>query len=313
LILSGSISGGGLQLTGTGVLSLAGSLDATSFVTVANGATLDLPGTLTLEQNATLTDNGRLTVDQGGVVDDFGLVIVGSNATLVDSSSGIPGVAGVQVEQGAELNVQGALTVQAGGTLDDFASLTVASTGSLVDQSSGGSGAAGVQVEPGAILANQGTVQAAGTAAGNGVLLINGLMTGSLTVASRGFLEGTGSVGNVTAVNGGTIVPGSIGSIGILSAQSVNLTNGGVLYIQVSGYQGPGTGFSRLDTGSLILGGTSKLTLDLSGLATRGTVEGIVSDGGQTGTFGTVQVLNDPFSFGANVLYRNNNVDVTIF
>ena len=144
-------------------------------------------------------------------------------------------------------------------------------------------------------------------------MVANGLMTGSVTVGSGGFLEGTGSVGNITASNGGTIVPGLIGAIGILDAQSVNLSNGGVLYIQIAGYQTPGNDFSRLDTGNLILGGTSRLTLDLSGLANRGTVRGIVTDGGQTGAFSTVQLINNPFNFGDTLIYLNDSIDVAFF
>jgi autotransporter-associated beta strand protein len=328
LILSGNLDGsGGLQLNGSGILDLAGtntyngatainqgklllagSLDTNSTVTLASGATLEVSGTLTLEQSASLNDQGTLTVDAGGAVDDLGLLTVATTGTLTDSSSGIAGVAGVQVEQGAELNVQGALTVKAGGTLDDFGSLPVATTGSLVDNSNGITGVAGVQVEQGAILANQGAATVS-----NGIMVVNGLMTGPLTVDSGGFLEGTGSVGNITAKNGGTVVPGLVGSMGILYAQSVNLSSGGVLYIQIAGYQTPGTDFSRLVTGGLVLGGTSKLTLDLSGLTTRGTIRGIVTDGGQTGTFSTVQLLNNPFGFGDTLIYKNDSIDVTIF
>jgi hypothetical protein len=171
---------------------------------------------------------------------------------------------------------------------------------------------AGVQVEPGAIVANQGTARV-GTSTGSAVMVVSGLMTGVLTVEAGGFLEGTGSVGNVTATSGGTIVPGLAGSIGILYAQSVNLSGGGVLYIQISGYQIPGTDFSRLVTGSLTLGGSSKLTLDLSGLTGPGVVGGIVTDAGQSGNFSTVQVINNPFSFGDTIIYRSDSIDVGIF
>jgi hypothetical protein len=50
-----------------------------------------------------------------------------------------------------------------------------------------------------------------------------------------------------------------------------------------------------------------------SGLSARGTVLGIVTDGGQTGTFGSVQVINNPFSFADTLIYKNNSIDVTIF
>ena len=73
------------------------------------------------------------------------------------------------------------------------------------------------------------------------------------------------------------------------------------------------TDFSRLAAGSLTLGGSSKLTLDLSGLTSPGLVRGIVTDAGQSGTFGTVQVINNPFSFGDTIIYRNDNIDVSIF
>jgi autotransporter-associated beta strand protein len=312
LILAGVSSYSGATVINQGSLLLTGLMDATSAISVNNGARLETPGTLTLEPSAMLNDQGAVIVDAGGAVDDLGLITVAPTGVLADSSSGIGGVAGVQIEQGAELNLQGTLTVTAGGTLDDFGSLPVAATGSLVDNSNGTAGVAGVQVEPGAILSNQGTAKV-GTSGGNAVMVVNGLMTGALSVDSGGFLEGAGTVGNITADNGGTILPGLIGAIGILNAQSVNLSNGGVLYVQISGNQQPGTDFSRLVTGSLVLGGSSKLTLDLSGLTTAGTVEGIVTDGNQTGVFAQLQVINNPFNFGDTLFYKNDSIDVIFF
>jgi hypothetical protein len=102
------------------------------------------------------------------------------------------------------------------------------------------------------------------------------------------------------------------GSIGILYAESVNLSNGGVLGIRVSGYQTPGTDFASLVTGNLILGGTSELTLDLTGLSSAGLVRGMVTDGGQTEVFGSVQVINNPLLFGDTLVYRNDGIDVFI-
>jgi autotransporter-associated beta strand protein len=350
LLLAGFLDAMSTLTVNAATLELSGTLNVeaglTAFsgarVTVDEGATLDVFSPVYITSLATLTDYsagngskagvqvettralnvyGVMDVLGDGTLDDFGLVSL-PGGFLTDSSSGMGSTAGVQVEPGAELDISsvveiGVLLVNDSGTVDDFGSITLASRWSYIDDYSNGiSGVAGVQVEPGAILANQGPADScriAGTSGGNANMVVNGLMSGPLTVDSGGFLEGTGSVGSVTASNGGTIVPGLLGSTGILYAQSVNLTNGGVLYIQIAGYQTPGTDFSKLDTANLVLGGTSKLTLDLSGLTTAGTVRGIVSDAGQTGTFGQVQIVNNPFSFDDTVTYRNDNIDVTIF
>ncbi len=321
----------------SGTLTVEQNITMSGLVVVDPGGTVDDSGSIAISAQSTFLDqsfgNGSaagVRVEQGGsllvqgtftnqgdfagTLDDYGLVTV--TGQLLDRSLGDGSIAGVQVEQGASLAVQGTVTIDGSttlrGTLDDFGSISVTSGGTLLVNGSGNGVLPGLQVEPGAILANQGTVQAAGTATDNGILVVNGLMTGPLTVGSKGILEGTGSVGNVTAVSSGTILPGAIGSMGILSAQSVNLSNGGILYIQIAGYQTPGSDFSKLDTGSLILGGTSKLTLNLSGLTNKGTVHGMVTDGSQSGTFSTVQVINNPSGFGDAVLYSNDNIDVTL-
>ena len=115
-----------------------------------------------------------------------------------------------------------------------------------------------------------------------------------MTVNGGGTLGGTGIItGAVTVYGGGIVSPGN--GIGILTLGALDLSNGGTLLIQVSGYSTAGTSFDQLKvTGTLTLGGNSTLLLDLKGLSTHGTATGFVLDGSETGLFGTISTIN-PF------------------
>src|SRR5439155_690407 len=66
-------------------------------------------------------------------------------------------------------------------------------------------------------------------------------------------------------------------------------------------------------SGALTLGGTSTLTLDLGGLtSTTGGPIVIVQDGSRTGTFTTVNVINNPNGFQAVVGYTATTVTVNL-
>ena len=116
-------------------------------------------------------------------------------------------------------------------------------------------------------------------------------------------------------VNGGTVAPGPIGGIGILTVSSADFSNGGNLLIQIQGYKTPGVDYDQLSvTKSLILGGTSNITFDeMNKLSGKGTAAGIAKypKGGLTGKFSTSNVINGtgllPTQFG----YGAKSFDVT--
>ena len=120
--------------------------------------------------------------------------------------------------------------------------------------------------------------------------------TGNVTINSLGTLGGTGIITGAVIVNGGKVAPGSSSGCGILTLGSLDLSNGGTLVIQVSAYSTPGISYDQLKlNGTLKLGGTSQLFLDLDGLSGSGNATGFVLDGITQGVFGNITTNNDGF------------------
>ena len=89
------------------------------------------------------------------------------------------------------------------------------------------------------------------TLVSGGTLLVNspGSLASTVTVSS-GTLDGTGSVGAITA-SGGTVNPGPpVPGVGILTAPSANFSGGGNLELEVASPIGAGTGFDQLNLGA---------------------------------------------------------------
>jgi len=147
-----------------------------------------------------------------------------------------------------------------------------------------------------------------------GILQVQGTDSASpVTVLGGGTLSGKGSVGAVFVV-GGTLHPGSMDSVGTQQAASVELTadTNSTLAMRLRGTVKPGTQYDRLKVaGNLILGAGSTLVLDLSGLATTGTANGIVQASGITGTFGRIKVLGGQ-GFSVRVVYRSTSIDAVV-
>ena len=147
-------------------------------------------------------------------------------------------------------------------------------------------------------------------------MLVDGSTASSaVTVNAGGTLGGTGTTGPVTAA-GGTVNPSDpVGSVGTLNGSSASFSGNGNLTVEVSGSSTLGTISADLLklSGALTLGGTSTLTLDLAGLTTSTAAPvAIVQDGGQTGTFNTVQVINNPLNLTPVITYTGNAVLVAL-
>ena len=126
----------------------------------------------------------------------------------------------------------------------------------------------------GATLVNAGTLLVSGTigstsgvtVASAAALLVNGRVNSAVTV--NGILSGTGSVGALTLVSGGTLAPGN--SAGILNATSLSGTSGAMLSMEIGKITGggdpvAGTDYDQLNSsGGVTLNGTS-LTLTSTG------------------------------------------------
>jgi autotransporter-associated beta strand protein len=149
--------------------------------------------------------------------------------------------------------------------------------------------------------------------------------TSPVTV-TQGTLDGTGTVGFISAGAGGVVQPGTPARDGILTASGANFSNGGTLLLRVGGYSTAGTDYDRLNLGGgdLVLGGTSRLVLDLGGIAAArltGTATGVVTYGRLPGylpgsasspIFSEVDIINNPFNYTVELNYNANGLDVVI-
>ena len=160
-----------------------------------------------------------------------------------------------------------------------------------------------------------------------GALQVDGTQTASpVTVNGDGIvggavLSGTGTLGAVTATNGGTVNPGDPASgVGILTAASLNLTGsgsptkGGNLQLEINGSTTPGVNFDQIVlSGVLTVDSTSTLTLDLLGLATDVIAPGVPVIVGYSSKTGTLPcpntILNNPNNFQALLQETATQVD----
>jgi autotransporter-associated beta strand protein len=160
--------------------------------------------------------------------------------------------------------------------------------------------------------------QTGATAVTAGTLLIDGSQPGSPVAVRGGVLGGAGFAGLVAASSPAVLAPGDPASAGgYLAAAGADFSNGGTLTIHIGGYTTPGGDYGQLDVsaGTLTLGGSSVLTLDLSGLTEVGTAAGIVLYAGLSGNvpaFTTVNVINNPNNFSVSLVYNANSLDVVV-
>ena len=257
--------------------------------------------------NATFTNNGTRQ-------------ILGANTYLSAKGTGILSVTGnfSILVGGVTINSGATMLIGNGGSTNGTANQTGAITdnGALVFNISGAAGQSDVisgngtvtQNGGGTLTLNKANTYSGGTTVNAGSLLAgntNGSATGTgaVTVNSGGTLGGTGIITGAVTVYGGSVVSPGTG-IGILTLGALDLSNGGTLRIQVSGYSTAGTSFDQLKvTGTLTLGGSLTLLLDLNGLSTHGIATRFVVDGSELGSFGTIWTMNNPFGFSPLVSY----------
>ena len=95
-----------------------------------------------------------------------------------------------------------------------------------------------------------------GTTISAGTLVVNGSVTGTGTVATGGILAGNGTLGAVTAANGGVVSPGF--NVGALNFASLNLLAGSRYDVEITA---AATADKLNVTGTLNASGTIKVTL----------------------------------------------------
>ena len=250
----------GLNKTGTGLLELRGinnyngdtvmsggtllvasSGSITNSTVQLSGGTLDVRGSIgTLNQSGGTFD---LTGTAGAFTLSTGTAYVRSGATLGDSTLN-GGLLDVYGTSGAvAVNSNSTVNVRSGGVIGT----TTVGGGTLLV-----SGTAGVTtLNSGTATVNSGGV--IGTTIINGSLLsVNGT-AGNITVNSGGTLGGSGTVGAVT-LNGGIVAPGN--SPGLLTASSLDASNGGFLF-QLGAPTTRGVTYDAIDVTNLLTLGTN--------------------------------------------------------
>jgi fibronectin-binding autotransporter adhesin len=161
------------------------------------------------------------------------------------------------------------------------------------------------------------------TATTGGILQLDGTQTTSPVPVNKGTLYGNGNAGPLSVSSTGVVNPGTPTAIGTLTAAGANFSDSGTLRLRVKGWTTAGTDFDQLVLGtkSLVVGGNSRLVLDLTGLTVPQVeiVNNVVSYGGTTGSpignvpvFNEVDVVNNPNNFAVELDYTATGLNLKI-
>jgi hypothetical protein len=234
----------------------------------------------------------------GGYTISGNAIALGTGGLLLNVASGLD-----QINLNLDVAGTSPVTLSNAGTLDLAGAVNGA--GSLTVSSPTGAGN----------LILGGTNSISSITIDSGTVLVNGSEPSTAITVAGGTLGGTGTLGTTTAT-AGQVNPGNPTSTnGILSGTSADFSGGGNLTIQVSGYTTPGTDFDQLNlSGALTAGGTSSLTVDLGSMNTPGTAQGVVlyAPNSRTGSFTTVNVINNPNNMAVSVVYDDTNGRVNL-
>ncbi|HEV3082130.1 MAG TPA: autotransporter-associated beta strand repeat-containing protein, partial [Gemmataceae bacterium] len=315
IMVPGSIIGGSVNMQGTGALTLSTS-NGFNAIDISSG-------TVNVEANGAL--GGTATVFAGGTLVFAGvnytlpaaLMLNGGNVVSLNLLSATDTFAG-SVQQMAPSNIGAAP-----GTTFTFSG-PMAIGGGLLTVAGGGtlffngliSGTGGLNQLPCMLTLSANNTYTGPNMVG-GTLIVNGIQPASMVlVLSAGTLAGTGSVGAVLVASGGTVEPGPLsgGGNGTLTAASADFSQGGTLLIRIPAKGTPGVNYGQFNvTGTLTLGGTSTLQIDVSGLSKRGKFSGIVLYASVSGTFSNVPPpINNPLGLTAKPKYRSTSLDVDL-
>lgn len=296
-----SLAGTGTVALGTRTLTLtnasgtfAGAIAGTGGLTL-DGGTEQLTGANTYTGATTINAGALALAGVGSLSSATRLVLAGSTASFDISAAGpqsigsLSGVTGSQIALGAN-----ALTVTVTGG-DIFAG-TLSGSGAFTKQGTG------TLVLNGVSGAFSGT-----TTVANGTLKVgdagnpSAVLGGDVVVGALGTLGGSGTVGN-TLINGGTLSPGN--SIGLLTvAGNLTFTSGSTYEVEAS----PANADRVNVTGAATLAGATVAATYAPGsyVAKRYTI--LSAAGGVIGAFSGPVNTNLPASFFGWLSYDSNN------
>jgi len=271
-------------------LTLGGAISGTGSLTKAGAGISVLSGTVTIGGNltisaGTLAGSGN-TISVGGNWTNNGTFTHGNGTVTFNASSGTPTIGGSAGTTFYNLTKNSAQALTVGDAAAAGLTIAVSNAFTWTD--------------------NNDTITV-----GNGQTVT--FQVPSITVAAGCTLRGTASVSGPLTVSGGTVAPGTSGSVGSLTGGTTgDFSGAGALTARVSGYVA-GTSHDRLAmTGALTLGGTSALTLDLTGLGSTGTATGVVTCTNTPAAFGAVTITNNTNSYNVTLQYAAGTVNAVV-
>jgi fibronectin-binding autotransporter adhesin len=260
--VSANVSGGTLEILGTGGTTNTGLLEGTG------GGTLQIDNTVTNATGNITADGGTVTLANGAVINGGTLNSL-NGGTLQTASFNTAALNGVTIStgttyvngNGSQLNVSGIITnngvIQVNDTgsssvMELTGNLTLNGTGTVTLSQTGGGIAEIIEQNGATTLTNSSTstIQGAGTVGDSDMKLVNNgtvnanVSGGTLTLTGTGGITNTGLLeasnggvlpifsttvtnagGNITA-NGGTV---EISNSGVINGGTLNSLNGGLL------------------------------------------------------------------------------------
>jgi len=245
---------------GTGSLTISGAsanlrVDPSNTATISaaiggsGGIVKNDTGTLVLSGANTYTGPtsvafGTLRVSGGNAIANSGAVSVASGATFDVASSETVG------------SISGAGNITLSGGSLTTGGLNASNTFSGVISGAGGLTKTGT----GTLTLSGANTLTGTTSVTGGTLALTGSLGGAANVSGGAALTGNGSVAGTLTVANGTINPGTVGTIGVLTTGGLVLGSNSILNYDLGtagpAPSGPGTGDRIVVNGSLVLDGT---------------------------------------------------------
>jgi autotransporter-associated beta strand protein len=298
-------------VTGTGTVTDSGQA---ATLTVNNALNETFAGQLAGSLALTKSNTGTLSLTGGNSFSGGSTVLAGTLAVGADANlgSGPVTIGSATLEATGTFVSNRTYTVDSpSSTIQVDGSQTLTVTGPVVSGGSTGGG--------GLVKTGTGTLVLAGTASypgqtsvQAGLLLVNGSVSGGVTVNPGATLGGNGSIAGTTAISDGSLFPPS-GSTFALQTSDIQFSSGSTFNEVINGLS-PGSGFNELIAGgSVSLGG--QLAMSLGTVIPSGASFTIISapHGTISGTFSNIPSGN-MFSVNGRcfaISYNTNSVVLT--
>jgi hypothetical protein len=275
-----SVQGAAVQIENDETLTLGST-------TVVNGPPTGvrayIGGTFWTSGSSTLINDGTITSASGG---SLGVGVSGGfgGATLNSFTNGSGGTISAS-GSGSTITINPTSFANAGEILaTGGGSISVSPTSAFTNTGT-------IDVESGSTISLPGgTVQSAGQLTANGTISETSGTGTSITITG-GKVTGAGTIGMPLTNTSGTVSAGS--PFGTLTVGNYSQGPGGTLIADIGGTTA-GTGYAVLSTGTASLGGTLVVDFVDGFTPAPGEVFDVVKYTGYSGTFSSVQLIDDP-------------------